>query len=246
MIKVAICDDNSEDLSSAKGIFTSVFDKLGIDNVLQLFTSAEEMLADKQDIDLAILDIEINGENGIDLGRQLKSRYPQIKIIYITSFEQYCMQAINEIHAFSFLCKPLIVDKVIEQMHDLIPEIEGLKDSIEKTFYKVTNDHGREYPILKININDIIYFEYIKSKRKISIVLKDAVYEYSYVMGKLIDELADYGFAVNCRGCLVNLRHIEKIQGYEVYMDNGKSLPLSQKRVARFKEIMNDYIHHLV
>ena len=134
MIKVAICDDNSEDLSSAKVIFASVFDKLGIDNVLQLFTSAEEMLADKQDIDLAILDIEINGENGIDLGRQLKSRYPQIKIIYITSFEQYCMQAINEIHAFSFLCKPLIVDKVIEQMHDLIPEIEGLKDSIPAVF----------------------------------------------------------------------------------------------------------------
>lgn len=246
MIKVAICDDNSEDLSSAKGIFTSVFDKLGIDNVLQLFTSAEEMLADKKDIDLAILDIEINDENGIDLGRHLKSIYPQIKIIYITSFEQYCMQAINEIHAFSFLCKPLNLDKVIEQMRDLIPEIEGLKDSIEKTFYKVTNDHGREYPVLKININDIIYFEYIKSKRKISIVLKDAVYEYSYVMGKLIDELADDGFAVNCRGCLVNLRHIVKLRGYEVHMDNGRVLPLSQKRVVGFKQIMNDYIHHIV
>lgn len=74
-------------------------------------------------------------------------------------------------------------------------------------------------------------------------MLKNEVYEYSYVMEKLADELEDYGFAVNCRGNLVNLQHIVKIKGYNVYMDNGQILALSQKRVAEFKEKMNEFIH---
>ncbi len=64
------------------------------------------------------------------------------------------------------------------------------------------------------------------------IVLEKTAYEYSYVMEKLAGELEGYGFAVNCRGNLVNLRHISKIKGYDIYMDNGQILALSQKRVA--------------
>ena len=62
-------------------------------------------------------------------------------------------------------------------------------------------------------------------------MLENEVYEYSYVMEKLTGELENYGFAVNCRGNLVNLRQI---------------LALSQKRVAKFKEKMNEFIHHHV
>ena len=77
-------------------------------------------------------------------------------------------------------------------------------------------------------------------------MLENEVYEYSYVMEKLADEFEDYEFAVNCRGNLVNLRHIVKIKGYDIHMDNGQILALSQKRVAKFKEKMNEFIHHHV
>ena len=44
------------------------------------------------------------------LGRKLKEKFPDVKLVYITSYEEYCMQVINEVHAFSFLCKPLEYD----------------------------------------------------------------------------------------------------------------------------------------
>ena len=33
---------------------------------------------------------------------------------------------------------------------------------------------------------------------------------------------------MNCRGNLVNLRHIEKIKDFIIYMDNGKELQIAQ------------------
>ena len=62
-------------------------------------------------------------------------------------------------------------------------------------------------------------------------------------MDSLVDELKDFGFAVNCRGCLVNFHHVVKIKGYNVYMDNGMVLPLAQKRVIKFREMLNDFLH---
>ena len=57
--------------------------------------------------DIGILDISMEELGGITLGRKLKEKNHDIKIIYITSYEEYMAQAINKVHAFSFLCKPI-------------------------------------------------------------------------------------------------------------------------------------------
>lgn len=242
-IDIAICDDDSKDLKSMIDLVREIFAKHGDKYYLQSFHSAIDMLEKVNKMDIAILDISMEEMNGIDLGRELKMRFPEIKVIFTTNYEQYCMQAINEIHAFSFLCKPLKREEVKNQLEELIEIIKQSDNKMEKVFYKVSDSGGKEYPFLKVELQNIIYFEYVKSKRRIAIVLSNEVYECSYVMEKLAAELENYGFAVNCRGNLVNLRHVMKIKGYDIYMDNGEILALSQKRVVRFKEKMNEFIH---
>ncbi|MDE6760159.1 MAG: LytTR family DNA-binding domain-containing protein [Lachnospiraceae bacterium] len=242
-MEIAICDDDNADLKIMEKLFREIFFNFEVDCNLQLFNSAAQMLKKVKRIDIAILDIAMEELNGIDLGRKLKIRFPEAHIIYTTSYRQYCMQAINEVHAFSFLCKPLKKAVVKKQIAGVLKEIHQLEDIREKTFYKVSDMEGKEFAVLRINLNDIIYFEYIKLKRKIAIILENKVYEYPGVMKKLIEELEDDGFAVNCRGILINLRHIKKIRGYDIYMDNGMVLALSQKRVMKFKEKVNSYIH---
>lgn len=102
----------------------------------------------------------------------------------------------------------------------------------------------KELSVVTLRLNDIIYFEYIKSMRKVAIVLGEKTYRCSYVMEKLAEELERYGFFTNCRGQLVNLRYISKIKGYDIYLYNEKKLPLSQKRAVEFKKIMNDFLHN--
>lgn len=243
MLEIAICDDDKADLDCAIEMVREILKYNEIGYNLQFFDSAKEMLGKVKRIDIAILDISMEELNGIELDRALKIRYPKVELIYTTSYEAYYMQAINDAHAFSFLCKPLEKDKMQKQILDLIKEFKYFNCIKKKTFYQVLDDEMMELPAVTLSLNDIIYFEYIKSMRKVSIILEERTYICSCVMEKLTEELENYGFSTNYRGQLVNLRYISKIKGYDIYLYGGKKLPLSQKRAVEFKKIMNDFLH---
>ena len=172
MIEIAVCDDDANDLDYAVNILHEIFTAQNIGYHIKTFLSANEMLNDIRKIDIGILDIAMNELNGIKLGRKLKKeKFPNVKLIYITSYEEYCMQAINDVHAFSFLCKPLDSCKMQKQ---IIEVLNGIPNNIiEKEFYKVTDSKQREYASIKLKLEDILYFEYIKRQRKAEIVLTD-------------------------------------------------------------------------
>ena len=176
---------------------------------------------------------------GITLGRKLKEKNHDIKIIYITSYEEYMAQAINKVHAFSFLCKPINE----EEMKTQIMEILGQEKypEIEKEF-EILDESGTKAGCVCLKLNEILYFEYIKRSRKVLIALSDITYEYDCIFEKLVEELQPYDFVVNCRGNLVNLRHIEKIKGFIIYMDNGKELQIAQRRSNDFREEVNKFL----
>ncbi|WP_279153815.1 MULTISPECIES: LytR/AlgR family response regulator transcription factor [Bacillota] len=240
MIEIAVCDDDANDLDYAVNILHEIFTAQNIGYHIKTFLSANEMLNDIRKIDIGILDIAMNELNGIKLGRKLKEKFPNVKLIYITSYEEYCMQAINDVHAFSFLCKPLDSCKMQKQ---IIEVLNGIPNNIiEKEFYKVTDSKQREYASIKLKLEDILYFEYIKRQRKAEIVLTDETYECECVFEKLVEELQQYDFVVNCRGNLVNLSHIEKIKGFSIFLDNGKELQIAQKRIVDFRTKMNEFL----
>lgn len=240
MVEVVVCDDEAEDLNYAADILHRIFVSQNILCNIRTFLSASEMLETVQKIDIGILDIAMKEFNGIEVGRRLKKKFPHVKLIYTTSYEEYCMQAINEVHAFSFLCKPLDGDKMQAQIKELLNGISGTV--IEKEFYKVTDGRKKEYPSMKFNLKDILYFEYIKRQRRAAIVLTDETYECECVFEKLVEELKQYDFVVNCRGILVNLIHVQRIKGYALYMDNGDKLTIAQKRIVDFRTQMNEFL----
>ncbi len=114
----------------------------------------------------------------------------------------------------------------------------------KREFYSVTSSDMKEVEVLVLVLKDILYFEYIKTERKIRIICNNNCYKFSYVMEKLTAELKDFGFEVNCRGMLVNMRHIRKVKGYALYMDNGQELALSQKRKADFVKKINVFMNN--
>lgn len=246
MLYIAVCDDDKNDLNILTSMIDDILSRNNMAFDLIEFSSANMMIQELRQIDVAILDIAMDEMDGIDLGRKLKAKFPELRLIYTTSFAQYCIQVINEVHAFSFLCKPIEGCKLEEQLLQILEEIDYNKNFLEKSFYMVMDNTGKEYAVIKLKLKDIIYFESVKSTRRIKIVLEEIVYEFSYVMEKLVDELENLGFGINCRGCLVNFRHVVKIKGYSIHMDNGIVLHLSQKRVAKFKEMLNTFLHTTV
>ena len=69
-------------------------------------------------IDLAFLDIRMPELDGIALGRKLKERHPETKIIYVTAHEKYALDAFR-IHATGFIVKPVDEEKIAEEVREL-------------------------------------------------------------------------------------------------------------------------------
>lgn len=246
MTEIVICDDDRKDLEHIVSLLQEILSHCNWEYHIRSFTSPTELLETVKKFHIVILDISMGAMNGIELGEKVKARCPGAEIIYTSSYEQYCMQAINKVHAYSFLCKPVEKEELEKQVLGLLESGNKLNAGVEKVFEKILDSQGKEYPSLKIRLEDIVYFEYIKKARKAAIIMEKETYEYPCVMEKLAGELENQGFVVNCRGNLINLRHVVKIKGYEIYMDNGGILPLSQRRVADFKEKLNDFLNNNV
>ena len=129
MLEIVVCDDDIADLECAVTMLHKIFTSQKIAYHIEQFASANQMLENISNVDIGILDISMEELNGIKLGRKLKEKFPDVKLVYITSYEEYCMQVINEVHAFSFRCKPLEYDKLETQMLELQFCTETIKSS---------------------------------------------------------------------------------------------------------------------
>ncbi len=150
MLEIAVCDDDIADLECAVNMLHKIFTSQKIAYHIEKFMSANQMLENISRIDIGILDISMEELNGIKLGRKLKEKFPDVKLVYITSYEEYCMQVINEVHAFSFLCKPLEYDKLEMQILELLNQ---LPDSAVESSGKVPKEFKQQ---MKNWIHDLI------------------------------------------------------------------------------------------
>lgn len=80
---------------------------------LETFDSSREALAwaGNHTVDVAFLDIEMPVMNGIELAGRLKELDENIKIVFVTAYEQYALQAFF-VDAIGYLLKPYSVEDI--------------------------------------------------------------------------------------------------------------------------------------
>jgi len=92
------------------------------------FTDPEEALtfvSRIKNIDVILLDVEMYGMNGIELGIAVKKICPKINIIFITGFKNYALDSLR-IHASGYLMKPVSKDELRHELDNLRHPIERL------------------------------------------------------------------------------------------------------------------------
>lgn len=246
MIQIAICDDCKQDICQLKSILTEMMNKYAIDFHIREYESGEKLLEEPMAFHLIFLDIIMEGKNGIEIGKQIFRKNNMVKIIFQTNFGQYCQEAVNQSHAFAFLEKPLQFPAVEEQIKEFLKSndnMQKLKIEFRNVRYLVKGIEITK-ETFHLPAESILYFENVKGQKEIKIVTKDMVYFCREAMNELQRRTEKLGFAICCRGISVNIERIKRIKGYEVFLDNGTSLPLSQRRVSEFKERLNEYVHN--
>ena len=95
------------------------------DATILSFSNSSKFLKDhKEDkIDIAFLDIEMPGMNGISLAKELKKINPLVNIIFVTAYNDYALEA-YKIHASGYLSKPVSAEKIKKELEALRYPVE--------------------------------------------------------------------------------------------------------------------------
>lgn len=84
---------------------------------LHLFQSAMEALAwaEENPVDVAVLDMEMTEMNGIELAKRLKMIDSDIRIIFVTAYAKYALEAFR-VDAVGYLLKPYSSDEIRHEL----------------------------------------------------------------------------------------------------------------------------------
>lgn len=81
------------------------------------FSNARDALrhVEQEPVDVAFLDIEMPGMNGLTLAKRFKELQPDMHIVFVTSYEQYALDAFA-LHATGYLLKPVKEDELKREL----------------------------------------------------------------------------------------------------------------------------------
>lgn len=244
MIEIAICDDNENDQNDLKKCITKYMHKNSLSCSICTYQTGEELLKSEQTFHVVFLDIVMGeGMNGIVAGGKFQAFNRKTRIIYTTNFHDYIEEAINEVHAFAYIDKPVIEEKINIQLDEilrLLNEEQLQKQFITFEVIEIVKNYHIETTLKKFDVDDILYFEYVNRKIKIKTV--DGVFYFRDQMKNLMNKMNEYHFESCHQSYLINLKYVIRLKGYNLVLKSGDKIPVSQKKSADFRDKMNKFI----
>ena len=115
---------------------------------LEIFASSNgrkaSQICDEVKPDIALLDIEMPGMNGIELAKYIKEKYADCIIIFITAYDRfdYAIEAMH-IKAFDYLLKPWKEERLCELIDTAIENVRSMQktDSIVHSQKDIIKDY---------------------------------------------------------------------------------------------------------
>jgi len=115
-LKVILLDDESLALDYLEKLLKSIE---GVEVIGKYFDVHEGMKAViREQPNLVFLDIEMPEINGINLAELIHSRLPEVKIAFVTAYDEYAVKAF-EINAVDYVLKPLRKERLVETIQRL-------------------------------------------------------------------------------------------------------------------------------
>lgn len=233
-MQIAICEDSVQIMANIEQIITRFFDRNSIDVELDTFLSGERLLNylskhPNERYHLYLLDIEMGEINGMEVAEKIRETDKEALIIFITSHDEFMIKAFD-VSAFHFLIKPVDPIKLKAVLQKSLSTIKRRNN----VFVYRTNK--KTFTILYSNIQ---YFE--SDKRKINIFTNTNTYTFYGTM-KNIENILPNNFAQIHKSYLVNLDHIELVEGRQVQMSTGEVLIISRSNVDAFYDTYRKFV----
>lgn len=231
MINIAICDDEEVVLHSVKKLVHQFFDKRNIEIGVSLFTSGEELVKSKKEIDLLFLDIQMKDMDGMETARKMRNKNYKGFLIFITVLKEMVFQSF-EVQAFAYLLKPIQNADFVKTMERVLQSMKNAEDA------KLLVQRGVESRI--ISFDEIVFCEIIDRKVYLHLKAGDII-DYYDKMENLETKLDDRFFRCH-RSYFINLQYLISYKNGVASMTGNHQVPVSRLRSKEFSNVILQYM----
>lgn len=234
MIRIAVCDDDADDVLKNKNILEKCLAQEKAVAEICAYASGEmltcDILDDHQYFDLILLDIEMPGISGMEIVQRIKSELSEVRVIFITSHVQYAIDSF-ELNIFRYVPKADLEKRLPYAVSDALKLIL-LEDS---KYYTVQTANRME----KVSFRNILYIQR-EGKNAVITTFHGTILVRKSLL-TVYEELNAEEFLFIERGCIVNLIHISQIKNSSVRLNNGTTLSISRSHLQEVKLAVNSY-----
>jgi Response regulator of the LytR/AlgR family len=234
MLQIALCDDEKFELDTLKSMINQYGKENSIEILIDTYSKGNDLLSSQKQYHIIFLDIEMGDSNGIDTAKLLRVNDKHVKLIYVTNYSNYQVDAFT-VRAFGYVVKPITYEVIRKQLDDVIEYSKSEENINNFTF-------DTNLGIKTINSNDIYYFE--SCNHKIEIVTKERTYKISDSIANILNNYKPYGFSMPHKSFVINLKYVSSIKGYDILLTSGDLIPISQKRAVEFKTEFHSFLRN--
>lgn len=229
-MKIAICDDDQDELQNISSILDTYIKERNATISYKVFRSATELLANTKSCkyDIYILDVIMPAVNGIEAAKEIRSFDKVASIAFLTSSPEFAIES-YAVKACNYVLKPITKEKLFFALDDIM-ENTGHENQASIV---VKSNEG----IQKIFLSNITYIEAF-NRRVIYNLISGKTVECISQISEVCDELLAYSqFIKPHRSYLVNMCYIDTIKNTEIVLQTSDSIPIAQRRSAEIKEL---------
>ena len=234
MLNIAVLDDEEMYIDRISKITEECMDQMSMNYEICIYKSGKDIIADLKKgryFDIYLLDMKLPDMDGLEVAKQIRRRFSDPIIIYITYYIDYSIEA-YEVNTYRYILKAKLEDKLPRAYLSMR---EALKKRKKYDRFYMIEHYGRQE---KIFYRDIYYLK--KDRKYVVIVHKNGESPVRMTMGAMLEELHGEEFLMIDRSYAVNIDHVESLRDYEVYIRNGEVLPVSRPKWNHVRDtIMN-------
>ena len=221
--KVGLCDDEKRMLK-INNHYMKEIDEEYEEFTLELvnFIAGKDIIEyiKKEPLDIAILDVDMIGMDGMEVAKNLKEVNEDIVIFFITGHSEFAVEAFD-VDAIGYVMKPVDKDKLERTLLKAVAKVRELKNKEKQRELVITVSNLKK----RIPVDDIIYIERVQTQ--CVIVTRREEYRVYDTITDLVEKVGE-GFVRASQSFILRVSEISKVTYREATLKNGMVVSLGR------------------